>query len=376
MTVPTLSQIQTWDTDHLRHAADYWGWAADHWETVFTTVYQASAQPGGHPWEGSAADQAQLRAYLDRMAVIGVADQIRAAADAARTGAPRIDAARRKALDVVKEAIAAGFEVGQDLSVSYPHRVAPADAAARQQQAEQFAARIRTAAIELMTVDNQVAAAIAESGAGVESLDFGAQTAVAPHLNDITSPPADSLKGGGYWSVDTSKGYDEPGTVMGPLAPWERTIDADDANPALTGKRSPFADVAAPNYPGAGAEPVARLLESWQFRLVGESFNGSQEHLRWVRENGKWYQARWIDYRFTGIQQRALTSEQELLAPLDKMGFAGRPQPLSIQDIYRISAQNTRLTLSIPDICGKPVVIGSDAPSTAMPGAPMMRAPR
>jgi hypothetical protein len=157
---------------------------------------------------------------------------------------------------------------------------------------------------------------------------------------------------------------------------WERTFDADDNNPALTGRRSAFAEVAPPNYPGPGAEPFARLQESWQFRLVGERFDGSHPHLRWVRENGRWYRARWIDYRFTGIRQRAITSEQEILAPLEDMGFAGRPQPLSIQDIYRISSQNSRLTLHIPDICGPRTVIGSDAPSTAIPGAPMMRAPR
>lgn len=373
--VPSLSQIRAWDTDHLRQAAEYWSWGAEHWESVFTTAYQASARPGGHPWEGSAADQAQLRAYLDRMKVIGVADRIRATAEAARTGARRIAAARQRALDVANAATAAGFTVGEDLSVSYPHRVPVAAAAPRQLQADDFATRLRTAATELAAVDSQVAAAVSESGAGVDALNFDDERAAA-HLDDITTPPPDSLKGGGYWSVDTSRAYAEPEPVIGPLAVFDQTFTSDDDNPARTGHRSPLVDVVAPTNPGPGSEPVARLQESWQLQLAGRSFNGSFDHVRWTRENGKWYQARWIDYRFTGRRQLGIASEVDLLHPLNDMGFSGRPRPLSIQDVYRISSRNTRLTLSVPDICGRPTVIGSDAPSTAIPATPDLRAQR
>lgn len=374
--VPSLSQIRSWDTDHLHQAAEYWSWGAAHWESVFTTAYQAFARPGGHPWEGSAADQAQLRAYLDRMKVIGVADRIRATAEAARTGATRIAAARQRALDVANAAAAAGFAVGEDLSVSYPHRVPVAAATARRLQAEEFASRLRTAATELAAVDSQVATAVSESGDGVDSLNFGDGRAAAPDLNDITTPPPDSLKGGGYWSLDTSRAYAEPKPVIGPLAVFDQTFTSDDDNPARTGNRSPLVDVVEPHNPGPGSEPVARLQESWQLQLAGRSFNGSLDHIRWVRENGKWYQARWIDYRFTGMRQLGIASEVDLLHPLNDMGFSGRPRPLSIQDVYRISSRNTRLTLSVPDICGRPTVIGSDAPSAAIPGTPDLRAPR
>lgn len=373
---PTLSQIRAWDTDHLRAAADYWAWGAEHWETVFTAAYESSARPGGHPWEGTAADQAQLRAYLDRMAVIGVADQMRAAAEAARTGAGLIDTAKRTVLREIDQAHRAGFLVGEDLSVSYPYPVTAAEVPVRQAQAMALAAQIHSAATKLVTADRDVATRISQSGAGVGALDFSEDVTVTPDLNDITTPPPDSLRGGGYWSVDTGKPHDCPEPIMGPPVTWERTLDSDGDNPALVGRRSAFADVVEPNYPGAGAEPVARLQESWQFRLVGESFNGSPDHMRWVRDNGQWYPAKWVDYRFTGIQQRAIATETDLLDPFNNMGVAGRPQPLSIQDIYRISGQNTRLTLSIPDICGPPTIIGSDAPSTTIPGTPLMKAPR
>lgn len=374
--VPTLSQIRAWDTDHLRSAADFWAWGADHWEAVFTTAYHSAARPGGHRWEGTAADQAQLRAYLDRMAVIGVADQLRTAADAARTGAARIDAARQAALRDIDQAHRAGFLVGEDLSVSCPHPVTAAQAPVRQAQAITLAAQIHSTATTLMTTDSDVAARISQAGAGVGALDFRDEVGHTPDLNDVTTPPTDSLKGGGYWSVDTSKPSDRPDPITGPPVIWDRTLDPDGDDPAVVGRWSPPADLVEPNYPGAGAEPVARLQESWQFTVAGESFNGAPNHMRWVRDRGKWYRAKWVDYRFTGSHQLSIATETDLLDPFNYMKVPGRPRPLGIQDIYRISGQNTRLTLNIPDICGPPTVIGSGAPATAVPGTPLMRAPR
>ncbi len=38
--VPTLSQIQAWDTEHLEGTANHWTSAADTWEHSFTNVYR------------------------------------------------------------------------------------------------------------------------------------------------------------------------------------------------------------------------------------------------------------------------------------------------------------------------------------------------
>lgn len=38
--------------------------------------------------------------------------------------------------------------------------------------------------------------------------------------------------------------------------------------------------------------------EAYRLRITGQSFDGSAEHVRWIQEDGKWYQAKWVDYQF------------------------------------------------------------------------------
>ncbi|WP_237752618.1 hypothetical protein [Mycolicibacterium aromaticivorans] len=45
--VPSLSQILSWDTEHLQKAAADWTRTAELWEDSFTQVRQASLFPGG-----------------------------------------------------------------------------------------------------------------------------------------------------------------------------------------------------------------------------------------------------------------------------------------------------------------------------------------
>ena len=57
--IPTLSQVQAWDTTHLDEAAQHWETTADLWEHTFTRIHQESQAPGGTVWQGAAAEAAQ-----------------------------------------------------------------------------------------------------------------------------------------------------------------------------------------------------------------------------------------------------------------------------------------------------------------------------
>jgi hypothetical protein len=177
---PTLSQIQAWSTDHLETAATHWTQTADTWEDAFTKIHREAPYPGGTPWEGAAAEAAVLHTGTDRVVVVGAADSLHSAATAARYGAEEIAGARQLALQAADEAQAAGFTVGEDLSVSSRQNGGPpAVQAARQAQAQLFAATIRARAENLVAVDTEVGSHVSAAIAGVNTAQFG-DTPVTP----------------------------------------------------------------------------------------------------------------------------------------------------------------------------------------------------
>ena len=89
---------------------------ADQWEDVFL---QMRNQSHSLPWRGAGGDALRQRISADLSVVSGKADKLRQAAGIARNGASDINAAQRSALYAVADAQNAGFDVGEDLSVSY-----------------------------------------------------------------------------------------------------------------------------------------------------------------------------------------------------------------------------------------------------------------
>lgn len=163
---PTLSQLQVWDTDHLTNAATYWAQTADRWEDIFIQVRNQSQTMG---WEGQGGDALRGRTNGDLTVVSAKADQLRNAAKIARSGASDVSAAQRRVLYGVEDAQNAGFTVTEDLSVIDTHTSSsPAERAARQVQAEAFAADIRQRAAQLegteATVSGQLTAATTDLG--------------------------------------------------------------------------------------------------------------------------------------------------------------------------------------------------------------------
>jgi len=168
--VPTLSQIEAYTTDHLVDAADHWDGLADRWEDAH---WQVRYQAHGLDWQGAAADALRARTASDYTVASGQADQLRGTSRIARQQAGELDHLRNSVLYAVEDAHNAGFLVGEDFSVTDARtsRTA-AELAARQAQAQVFAADIRGRAGALVGADTTVAADLSSAAAGIGDTGF------------------------------------------------------------------------------------------------------------------------------------------------------------------------------------------------------------
>jgi hypothetical protein len=160
-----LSALLAWPTDHLTEAAN-------HWETVGERSYGVSHGVWRDAltvdWSGEAAEALRTDTHADMMTTSAVVDQLQSAASVARSGASDLDAARSQMRYAVEDARSAGFEVGEDLSVT--DRMSGGSAAqrvARQAAAQAFVGNIGERAAQLVSLDAQVAGRITAAVAGV-----------------------------------------------------------------------------------------------------------------------------------------------------------------------------------------------------------------
>jgi hypothetical protein len=168
--LPTLSQIHAWDVEHLTEAANHWDGTADRWENASIQVWQ---QSHSLDWQGQAREALIERTTADKTTVIGKADRLREAAAIARRGASDISAAHRRVIYAVEDAHNAGFAVGEDLSVTDTRTSRnAAEQAARQAQAQAFAADIRQRAAALVGLDHEVAGNITAAAGDVGDTTF------------------------------------------------------------------------------------------------------------------------------------------------------------------------------------------------------------
>jgi hypothetical protein len=162
---PGLSALLAWPTDHLTEAAG-------HWETVGERSYGVAHGVWSDAltvdWRGEAAEALRTDTHADMMTTSAVVDQLQEAASVARSGASELEAARSQMRYAVEDARSAGFEVGEDLSVT--DRMTGGSAAqkvARQAAAQTFAGDIGGRAAQLVSLDAQVAGRITAAVAGV-----------------------------------------------------------------------------------------------------------------------------------------------------------------------------------------------------------------
>jgi hypothetical protein len=168
--VPTLSQIEAYTTDHLVDAADHWDGLADRWEHAH---WQVRNQAHVLDWQGAAADALRARTASDYTVASGQADLLRSTSRIARQQASELDHLRNSVLYAVEDAHNAGFIVGEDFSVTDTRtsRTA-AELAARQGQAQVFAADIGGRAGALLGADTTVATDLSSAAAGIGDHSF------------------------------------------------------------------------------------------------------------------------------------------------------------------------------------------------------------
>lgn len=194
--VPSLSTIEGWDTEHLHSAARSWSDTADLWEDSFDQVHQGALHPGGTVWEGEAADAAADRTLRDLITVRGASDRLTEAADIARRGADRLGELKRSVLSAIGAARAAGFTVGEDLSLLDNSVLVGPELAARQALAEKYAAEIHYRAAALSLMDHEVAANISAALAPLAEVVFDKAPADAGssiHGLDFKTAPSEPL---------------------------------------------------------------------------------------------------------------------------------------------------------------------------------------
>jgi hypothetical protein len=168
--VPALSELLSWNTDHLTEGADYWESTADRWDSAFAEVDQQIRASG---WQGEAFDAATERAAADKVKVGTVGDQLREGASVARQGASDISAAQSRLRYLVEDAQDAGFDVYDDYTVeSRQTVVTAAEQAALQAEAESYANEIYGSATQLVAADQQVGAGVAAAVGPVGELSF------------------------------------------------------------------------------------------------------------------------------------------------------------------------------------------------------------
>ncbi|MGA7135646.1 MAG: hypothetical protein WBZ15_25515 [Mycobacterium sp.] len=178
--LPGLSELLAWPTDHLTEGAAYWEAVAGRWYEAFTRVWQESLSAD---WKGEAADALRARTYADKLQVSSLVDQLQEGATVARQGASDLSAARSRVRYAVDVARAAGFEVGEHLSVT--DRSA-GGTAARHVQADVLAAEIRGRAVHLIAVDQRVAGGVSGALGGIRSVGF-AEAAASTEI--VRRPP-------------------------------------------------------------------------------------------------------------------------------------------------------------------------------------------
>jgi hypothetical protein len=223
--IPTLSEIENWDTSDLHNAASRWRQSATESENVFEQHRKNIAALGGTDWEGDAKDTALDRSLLTLLSS-ACRETFCARQPIADNGSEDVRAAQRKALEAIAEAEADGFKVGQDLSVTDTRRVDVFSVAGRKVAATEHAENIRWNAEQLVKADAFVGQRLqtkaaelkgiqfdGEGDKTVQAVDFKQDPPPSPYpINDVIAEATD-LDGNhvvlrrGYYDESTQQGF-------------------------------------------------------------------------------------------------------------------------------------------------------------------------
>jgi guanyl-specific ribonuclease Sa len=181
--VPGLSALLAWPTEHLNDAADHWDSVA---ERSYGVAHQVWRDALSVDWQGETAEVLHTVTHADLQTTSGAVDQLQAASSVARSGASDLEAARSRVRYAVEDARAAGFEVGEDLSVV--DRMSGGSAvqrAVRQAAAQAFAGDIGQRAAQLVGLDARVASGITAAVSGIGETFPSTPAPIAPPTNVV-----------------------------------------------------------------------------------------------------------------------------------------------------------------------------------------------
>jgi hypothetical protein len=167
---PTRPQIEAWSTAHLERAAEVWTSRAD---LVQQNFEKAQSALNGIQWTGTAADQARDRLFKDLVDMRGAEDQLRQAAQTARSGANDIATARQSALGAIRTAEFQLFNVSDDLRVTDRLPSIPGPFRwLRQLEARVLEADIRAKGLQLAATDENVGTALKKISESLREFHF------------------------------------------------------------------------------------------------------------------------------------------------------------------------------------------------------------
>lgn len=212
--MPTLTQIRSYNTDHLVNAAPQWAAAADHWpfHTLGTANELAMMEQTGANAAATAAKVADLHG-----AALAASGPVLAASELAPAAASDLLALKSRVMAIVGWCLEGAYWVGDDLKLTDMFR-APTTAIykARSQIQDWLQATLREAAGDLHAHDTAVAAAIDSHNAtlagtrGIHAVDnhTGGGLGVDPLTHDpIPDPPAGPIPPGKQWWYHVGGGW-------------------------------------------------------------------------------------------------------------------------------------------------------------------------
>jgi hypothetical protein len=242
-TLPSLSQLLDWPTEHLTDAAEHWEVVA---ERNYGLANQVWRDASSIDWQGHAADALRTGTHSDMIAASAAADQLQTAAKVARSGASDVFAARSRLQYALEDAHAAGFDVDEAGSV-FDRSLggSAAQRAARQAEAEALAANIRQRAGQLVAVDQEVAGKVTSAVAGIR--DTFPQSPTAP--TSPTPPPKPKIQAVDKHTVKQDPAPPDPNAD----SPWAnrpppKTLDEvrDALRQLQRGRNAPHRELATP----------------------------------------------------------------------------------------------------------------------------------
>jgi len=255
-TLPDLSQLVAWPTDHLTDAAEHWEAVAERNYGVANQIWQDASSV---EWQGDAANALRSATHSDMLATSAAADHLQRAAQIARSGASDLYAARSRLLYAIEDAQTAGFDVNEEGSVlDRSTGGSPAQRAARQAEAQTLAADIRQCAAQLIATDQQVAGKVTAAVAGIRDVFARSPTPSTPP----TAPRKPEIRAVDNHSFKQDPAPRDPNADL----PWQqqpppKTLD--EAREALRqlqrGKNPPVREVKTPE----------ELKEFWDWLTKG-----------------------------------------------------------------------------------------------------------